>query len=60
MKTLETWCRCALLFFVVRPGDLVVAEGTLQLLYRHRMVCFPKALKNERERIKHYGLFGCF
>lgn len=47
MQTLESRCRCTLLFFVVRPGDLVVAEGTLQLLYRHRMVCFPKALKNE-------------
>lgn len=35
--------------FVVRPGDLIVAEGSLQLFYGHRMVRFTKCLEmNEK------------
>lgn len=33
------------LFFVVWPGDLIVAEESLQLLHRNSMVSFSKGLR---------------
>ena len=34
-----------LLFFVIGPGDLIVTEDDLELLHRHRVVCFAEALE---------------
>lgn len=39
------------LFFVIRPGDMIVAEGGLQLLCRHRVVSLTKCLQMIRKHL---------
>lgn len=47
------------LFLVIRPGDLIVAEGSLQLLRRNCMISLTKCLE-ETGMYLAYILDCCF